>query len=277
MLVKDLGGHSGCKILLYEENGKYYVRKISASLNYNQRLEEQCLKQQSFNGKSVKTPLVLSKGYDNGLFYFDMEYIKGITLAKYISTIDVSQIGDIADIIIRNVDFATSYADNDYVFKKKVLDLKKKTAKYKNRAIENAVAYLLNYSWASFSNSFCHGDLTLENIIVKNGEMYYIDFLDSFCDSWIMDIGKLLQDVECMWSYRDTDVLDSNTKIRLVILKELLIKKLNSLDKKYIKDSYAALLLNLIRIYPYIDDKRTYLFLNKQVGCVLEKLRSDFN
>ena len=41
MIVKNLGGHSGCQILLMEENDKSFVRKISSNLTYNKRLEAQ--------------------------------------------------------------------------------------------------------------------------------------------------------------------------------------------------------------------------------------------
>ena len=71
MLVKDLGGHSGCRILLYEENGIYFVRKYSGSKDYNLRLVSQCTKQQHFQSDTIKVPKVLNSGYDeNGLFYF---------------------------------------------------------------------------------------------------------------------------------------------------------------------------------------------------------------
>lgn len=278
MLVKDLGGYSGCRILLYEENGEYFVRKYSASISYNKRLETQCAKQESFVGKSVKAPVVLNKGYDeNGIFYFDMEYVKGITLAKYISTIDVSKISDIAEAIINNIDFSLKKSSNSEVFVSKLLDLKEKTSEYKNSIIDSSLDYLLKYDWADFSQSSCHGDLTLENIIVKNGELYFIDFLDSFYDSWILDIGKVLQDVECMWSYRNDEKFEMNTKLRILILKEIILSKLKTINKKYVKDSYAALLLDLLRIYPYANDDNTINFLNTQTKSVLDKLRGDIS
>lgn len=93
MNITDLGGHSGCKILLYEDTDKVFVRKISGSFDYNTRLEIQAKKQANFMSAVVKTPKIYSMGYtDEGLFYFDMEYIRGITLSEYIGRIEIGKI-----------------------------------------------------------------------------------------------------------------------------------------------------------------------------------------
>lgn len=273
MFVKDLGGHSGCKILLYEDDKSYFVRKISASVEYNERLENQCIKQEKFSNNSIKTPKVLNKGYENGLFFFDMEYIQGVTLAKYIAKINVSQIEDVVSKIVDNIDYSDASSDCSTIFLNKLNDLKKKTLSFNNNSINEAIEILENYDWSKFACSYCHGDLTLENIIVKNGEMFYIDFLDSFYDSWVLDVGKLFQDVECMWSYRN-DNIDMNTKIRLIIFKDIIINKLNKIDGDYVKRTYVALLLHLIRIYPYTNDSNTIDFLDKKLNLILKKVKS---
>lgn len=275
MLVKNLGGHSGCKIFLYEENGNYFVRKFSASVEYNSRLEQQCRKQEEFKSCSVKVPRVFNRGYDkDGLFYFDMEYIQGITLAKYISKINVSAIGGIAKIITDNIDLKNqgTVAESP-AFADKIQDLKIKTTPLRRPVLDAAISFLEDYNWKNFSCSLCHGDLTLENIIVKNNDIYFIDFLDSFYDSWLLDIGKLLQDLECMWSYRKLDRIDTNTKLRLVIFKNILLKKLISVNPEYIRDSYAALLLHLVRIYPYAAEAATLQYLDEQVERILKMIR----
>ena len=80
--VTDLGGHSGCMILLCERaNNEIFVRKISSDTNYNKRLRIQAEKQSAYSNPKIHTPKVFGTGYtDDGLYYFDMEYIQGITM-----------------------------------------------------------------------------------------------------------------------------------------------------------------------------------------------------
>lgn len=277
MLVKDLGGHSGCRILLYEENGIYFVRKYSGSKDYNLRLVSQCTKQQHFQSDTIKVPKVLNSGYDeNGLFYFDMEYIQGVTLSKFITKIDVSDIQGIVSTIIGNLQFETvrNHTTSE-IFTKKISELEEKTKNLGNGAVKQAISILKKIDWAVFPNTMCHGDLTFENIIISNKEIYFIDFLDSFYDSWLLDVGKLFQDLECMWSYRDMTSWDANTKIRLVIFKQIILNCLKQKNSRYVHFTYAALLLHLVRIYPYSKDSVTLSFLDQQVERVSKILGDD--
>ena len=93
MNVFNLGGHSGCKILLYDDGIKSFIRKISKSKDYNDRLLKQCSKQANFVNPFIKAPKIIKSGIDeDGLFYFDMEYIQGVTLSEYIKGIEISKI-----------------------------------------------------------------------------------------------------------------------------------------------------------------------------------------
>ena len=52
--------------------------------------------------------------------------------------------------------------------------------------------------------SFSHGDLTLENCIVRDSKVYLIDpnCPDNIYSSWVMDIGKMYQSLH--YSYEET-------------------------------------------------------------------------
>lgn len=58
----DLGGYSGCKILLIESEQGNWVRKISGTVDYNPRLIKQCEKQANFQSPTVRRLRVFSKG-----------------------------------------------------------------------------------------------------------------------------------------------------------------------------------------------------------------------
>ena len=276
MKIIDLGGHSGCKILLCEtDDNKRFVRKISSNVDYNERLEIQAKKQENFKNEYIKTPHVFSKGYtEDGLFYFDMEFIQGVTLAKYIESIEISKIKELVINIINYIktEKCVTSETNDVIFKNKIESVNKKLVN-KSLIIDEALSILSKHSWNNFEKSICHGDLTLENIIIKNDQLYLIDFLDSFYDCWILDISTLLQDVELLWSYRYEENININTILRLLVFKDILIDEIKNADKFLYLEVYYALLLKIIRIFPYVKDDLTYSFLESKAKYVMDIIK----
>ena len=104
---------------------------------------------------------------------------------------------------------------------------------------------------------------------MKDGQLYFIDFLDSFYDCWIMDISTLLQDVQTLWAYRNDENMDINTSLRVLIFRDILVDEVQDKFGINIVEVYYALLLKLIRIYPYTKDEKTYMFLNQKTQSVM--------
>lgn len=275
----DLGGHSGCEILLCEEDdNSVFVRKISSGIDYNKRLEIQALKQKEFKESKIKAPKIIATGYtEDGLFYFDMEYIQGITLAEYMKSIEIGKVRGICETIVENlVNTAKNGGTVDeQVFKNKIIDLSNKLKSRNSSVIDEALRILINHSWGKFESTPCHGDLTLENIIVKDGQLYVIDFLDSFYDCWLMDVGTILQDAQTMWSYRHQKKKDINTVIRLMVFRDILIDTVKRISNDDYIEVYYALLLKLIRIFPYTKDDDTYTFLIDKTKSIIGVIREE--
>lgn len=275
MIQSDLHGHSGCTILLCEsDDGEAFVRKISGSKEYNERLKKQADKQKKYKGINIKSPKVFKTGYTKeGLFYFDMEYIRGITLAEYIKEIEIGKIRGIAEILALNIlpkRVKIEYCQD--IFTEKINSLQYDLNSQDNPVVKNALSVLNQHNWNEFVISPCHGDMTLENIIVKGDQLFFIDFLDSFYDSWILDAGTLLQDTQAMWAYRNENV-NMNTIIRLMVFRDILIDIFKAkMGEKYI-EIYYALLLKLIRIYPYTDDRKTVQFCDEKVKMTLNLIK----
>lgn len=277
MNITDLGGHSGCKILLCEKNNnEIFVRKISSDKNYNKRLAVQAKKQETYSNSNIKVPKVLQTGYtDDGLFYFDMEYVQGITMAEYIKTIEIGKVRSICESIVNNIvsrDSENTDVDES-IFTTKIASLKEKLQPQNNPVINDAIELLNKHSWKRFRKTQCHGDLTLENIIVKDNQLYLIDFLDSFYDCWIMDISTIMQDVQTMWSYRHDEEAEINTKLRLLVFRDILMDTVKRVSPEDYLEVYYALLLKLIRIFPYTKDKETYDFLNDKTKSIINIIR----
>ncbi len=276
-VLKKLNGHSGCFINLIKDGESIYVSKMSKDINYNYRLKMQCKKQKSFvPTHGVYSPRVHSYGYKSDLFYFNMQFVQGKTMAEYTNDIKVSEIVDFIRLLFKNL-----YNNNDKVclkaekiFNEKILTLEKTTQGNKN--LQNTFIILKNFNWSKVQKSFCHGDLTLENIIITpDKNLYLIDFLDSFYNSWMIDIAKILQDLELNWSFRN-DIITSNRSLRLQIAKEALIEELLKTDdgKDKLFTIYHILLLNIVRIYPYTTDKKTLIFLNSAINLIEEKIKT---
>lgn len=279
----NLGGHSGCGIFLIEENdGTVFVRKISKDIAYNSRLQAQCAKQRSFVGNRVMAPAVLREGFDSeGRFFFDMEYIQGVTLAEYVKTMEIGKIRSLVTSLVENLVPAeprvaedNSEAEINRCFLKKIDSLDHALRKTENSHVMAALMLLRKHNWCNVSASPCHGDLTLENIIVHNDRLYLIDFLDSFYDSWVIDMGTLLQDVQALWSYRKEPSLSMNTVLRLMVFRDVLVDTVGAIDQKFQAEIYYALLLKLVRIYPYSKDHATRHFLDEKLEQVMLRLQS---
>lgn len=275
METYDLGGHSGCRITLMEDGSRNWVRKISGDKSYNSRLESQCRKQQSFNSPTIRVPQVYDYGFtEDGLFYFDMEYIHGITLSQHIKRIEIGKIRNIVSSLIEGLSFMPSSGNpgNDVndIFRNKISDLKGRECVSGNLVALNAISVLEAHDWSNFDYSLCHGDLTLENIMIKNDEIILIDFLDSFYDCWLLDISTLLQDVHILWAYRSDRNLDMNTILRLEVFRDVLLDVVEERRRGMRREVYYALLLKLVRILPYTHDEETYEFLQQRIRAVLD-------
>lgn len=277
-LVKKLSGHSGCEILLFKNEKHLFVRKISSSVSYNDRLKKQCIKQKRTKLAFVHTPQIYGQGFLNDKFYFDMEYLNCRTLAESISSLEVEDIQKYIEMLFNSLSFSAtrSVAGVQQIFSLKLQALVKQIST-PSKEVKIALKWLEKKDFSSIQYSSCHGDLTLENILIdENKSLYLIDFLDSFYNSWLFDIAKLLQDLDVKWSFRQQKA-DANRDIRLCLAKEKLLDQLRRMPNSsmLLKDIYALLLMNLLRIFPYTKDADTLCFLNRAIASTIHTLQRE--
>ncbi len=278
--IKSLSGHSGCDISLYSNNGTFFVRKSAGDAGYNRRLMRQMLKQSTHATTQdvIRAPRVLGRQMDsNGLFYFDMEYVRTRTLAEYMHSITVKEIVRLINLLFdwMPVSHGTINPDASRIFASKISSLYKSFTNI--TPIEQAAFDILNqFDFSKIPTSPCHGDLTLENILItSDNQLYLIDFLDSFYDSWMIDVAKLLQDLDIFWSYRHIE-MSPNLSIRLMTAKNALIE--NMMEAENGTDNlvkiYHILLLNILRIVPYTKDDITKEFLQNALHKTLNTIKT---
>lgn len=277
--IKKLLGYSGCDVLLEKVDNKLCVSKVSPAKEYNFRLKKQLKKQLKYIPiDNVHTPKIYTYGQKDDLFYFSMEFIQGKTLAEYMEYISVSEITVYISYLFNTPYINNAKLDNkaSKIFEKKLISLENSCKNHiiRDRYVESAFVVLKSFDWSKVYKSACHGDLTLENILItKNKKLYLIDFLDSFYNSWMIDVAKLLQDLELKLSFRNQK-LTLNKEIRLLVAKEALIKEiLNTKNgEENLNTIYHILLLNIIRIYPYAKDEHTISFIDNALINILKTL-----
>ena len=267
-------GHSGCDVRL-KEGEKSFVRKTSKNIDYNKRLIQQCQKQKSYIGYA---PKVIGEGYIDKLFYFDMEYIRGESVASFLRSCPVTEIESISHVlinIIKDNKKKCVVLDSEETFKRKIKNTHS-TIKKPDKIFNDVISFLLNHDWKGIVKSKSHGDLTLENIIYSYDDkrFYLIDFLDLFYDTWLADVSKIFQDLIVGWSFRHENI-NENTKIRMLLLNKTFGVELNKIfDRKAWLDVYSFLLLDLLRIVPYIIDDKTYKFVIGSMSSMMKHIKN---
>ena len=272
--IIPLRGFSGCSVILVEDTSGIYVRKLARDVVYNRRLLQQAEKQTAFFGNSCfQAVKVRASGHlTSGIAYIDMEYVPGVTAAEALEVLPLVDIPRWSAMLLgfSEVSDREKIALSPTLFYDKINDLQRDltTQGLVTAAVAQTLDLLRRRPWIDIPKSPCHGDLTLENIIVYDGKPYLIDFLDSFADSWYLDIAKLLQDILGGWSFRHKEI-NRNLTLRLASLRHSLE---TALEARYpgclapIHDLYA---LGLLRILPYASSPEDRAFVDSRLTMAL--------
>jgi len=241
-------GLSGCFIRALDSNT---IRK-SSSNEYSKRLIKQANKQKYFSNCNLTT-IDVPKVFEVGDDYFDMEYIPAETFDLFFETCDANKINFILNSLYEYFDFLIStkktFKECEVKLKisKKIESLEIPDSDFKN--------YLLTFEYDAVGvpKTFCHGDLTFSNILFNGKRVFFIDFLDSYLNSFLVDLVKLKQDLFYFWSIK----VNNKKSLRLYQSKRFIWKQLYNRYQEYIDTDLFDLLdvLNLLRIQPYLTDQ----------------------
>jgi hypothetical protein len=181
-----------------------------------------------------------------------MEYIHGLDMRNYLihNNID-SLVHFILDILNR---FSKNSIQKDYTkaYYKKLewMDFDDSLPFSKDELIDKLPKI--------FPYSTYHGDLTLENIIHTDSGFYMIDAVTTEYDSYIFDIAKMRQDLECKWFLRENPV-KIDTKLQNIQ------EEIKKVYPQAFDDS--LLILMLLRVYCHTNYNDTnYHFIKNNIN-----------
>ena len=256
-----LQGHSGCELKITPEGN---IRKVSSSVGYNGRLIIQAKKQDDFDGSlGISVPKVLSISTESDLYSFDMEYIRADTFSKFLFHEDFTTVRMEFERILLFI--KQSIKHEDYVDVTE--EIYKKTASLTINMDANIRSFLRKIESTKLiaPKGYCHGDLTFENILIAK-DMYFIDFLDSFIETPLIDMAKISQELNVYWSYRNASKINGSIVSKMCGLNNLFMCMVDELGLEFKKTYRYLEILNLMRILPYTHDVRTYMLLKRAIN-----------
>ena len=224
IMLINIPGHSDFNVSVLEENNKTIILKKSTNKQNSLRLEKQAKKQEDFLTNNIlakfKSPLILSKGFENGHFYFKMEYINNIDIVHYFEItgkegllyLEISLTNLIKDFINQSPSklINKEIIFNKYTSIKQIIQKNNITFDFKN-----IDAIIHNIEDLVLPVGICHGDLTFSNILIDRSNMItLIDFLDSFIETPLCDMVKIRQDTQYKWSQLLYNKQYDKTKIK---------------------------------------------------------------
>jgi aminoglycoside phosphotransferase len=224
-VVKELKGHSGSKVYLMENDDRLFIRKVGNIERNIERLSH------------------LAENYPVPKIYqiephFDMEYFHGIDMKTYLRANTINELANFIISLLKK--FASNSIDKDYTEtyyqKLKWMDDNTELPFGKEEFISKLPKVLPQSNY--------HGDLTLENILKTKDRFCLIDAVTIEYDSYIFDVAKLRQDLECKWFLRNNRI---KLDVKLQNLQDMILKRFDLANNDYI------LILMLLRVYLHTE------------------------
>ena len=222
MKYESSASHSKSKFSLIKIKNKIYIKKKPNKID-NRELQS-IQKQNNFipfkvnNYDVIAAKIISKKKFIRKNKYYYIEFFRGKSGQDILLTGNKEEIEILKNFLneyfFKNVNLNKIKSRNLLLIRKKISLLKKniKVKKIKNfKKIFTFISKSLNKKNFTFEENFCHGDLTLSNIIInyKTKKIILIDFLKSYDDNIMQDISKIYQDFVLMWSARDLKNVDS--------------------------------------------------------------------
>lgn len=240
-IIKELKGHSASKVLLLQENNNIFVRKTGQIGRNIERFDAL---------SNLKLPF--PKIYEIYGDAYDMEYINSLDMKSYLTNHNPNDLINFIRQTIESLSKNTIEKDYSETYKNKL-----STFDFDRYSLPFTMDELLDKLPKKIPSSEYHGDFTLENILynVNKKEFVLIDPLTTEYNSYVFDLAKLHQDLTCKWFIRNENIfLDSK-----------LFSIIDSLRDLFYDSTNYLIVLMLMRVLPYTQNKKDEQFLLNEV------------
>jgi len=264
MKYESTASYSKSKFSLVKIKNKIYIKKKPNKID--EREFQSIQKQNNFipfkvnNYDVIAAKIISKKKFIKKNKYYYIEFFRGKSGQEILLTGNKQEIEILKNFLneyfFKKFNLNKIRLKNLILLKKKISTLKKniKVKKIKNfKKVFSFISKSLNKKNFTFEENFCHGDLTLSNIIVnlKTKKIILIDFLQSYDDNIMQDISKIYQEFVFMWSARYLKNTDS-LRSKIVYEKILNFNFFKRLNNKLESSLKLEFLVTILRIIPYI-------------------------
>lgn len=268
-VITRFRGQSGCSVELMEGPGPLCVVKSAFAVDVSSRLKGQCAKLQQLQMlKSVRVPVIYEISESNSSFFYKMEYCAMTrTLVEAAEEMSLYELRDVVDFLIRLLaELGNITAPKSIEFGaanwNKLESIKMDATLNCYPGVRNCLDQLLVRHNDYFSpiltmkSSFCHGDLTLDNILcdLKN-QRWLIDPIHCFFEHPWCDLAKLYQDIQGEWFQIRNRINQRKASSNLWRLGASLKDWIREAYPDYSNYHYYFLGLNFARILPYVGSE----------------------
>jgi aminoglycoside phosphotransferase (APT) family kinase protein len=253
------------------DDHRYFVRKTAHLPEVNERLQSQAARQRVFETAcegTLRVPRVLDERVTDGLYSFDMEFVRGLDAATYLRQSSFAQVTAFAatlrrylEVAARRPPCAAAAAPSLFEsFYAKVCEIHRKVGALDASILAPLFLGLERLAARGPSaRTLCHGDFTLENILVdESGGVWVVDLLDAPFEHYWLDVAKLHQDLAGGWYARHQKpvapaVLDHVSR--------QILETVSQLDPVYPDVHNLLVAVTFLRILPYAqtDDDRRFV------------------
>lgn len=227
-IIKKLNGFSGSNVLLIQNEERVFVRKIGNVERNYERISS--LLKLGFN-----LPKIYKKENDT----LDIEYIQSLDIKSYL---EFYSIDDLCSFLIETLDkLSKNKKQKDYseIYLNKLEEVDFCNFSFTKTQLYNKLPKLLN-------SSDYFGDFTLENVLFGNDNRFYlIDCATIEYDSYIFDIAKLRQDLNCKWFLRNHK---TSLEVKCNKIEQVILERFPEANNDYL------LIMMLLRVYRHAKE-----------------------